>query len=95
MSKKSLELDSANHSFQDTYGWILYRLKRYDEAKKWVGKALEEKDGAGAEVLEHFGDILFRLGESEKALEYWQKAKAKGPGSEFLEMKIEEKKIYE
>jgi len=95
MSKKSIDLDPVNPSFQDTYGWILYRLGRFDEAKTWVGKALEEKGGASAEVMEHYGDILFKSGEPSKALEYWEKAKAKGPGSEFLPKKIADKKIYE
>ena len=95
MSKKSIEMDSANSSFQDTYGWVLFRMGRFREAKTWVGKALEEKGGPSAEVLEHYGDILYRLGETEKAVEYWEKAKAKGPGSEFLQKKIAEKKIYE
>lgn len=95
MSKKSLELDSLNYSFMDTYGWILYRLGHYQDAKFWVGKALKEKEQSSAEVLEHYGDILYRLGETDKALEYWQKAKTTGPGSEFLDKKIMDKKIYE
>jgi tetratricopeptide (TPR) repeat protein len=95
MSKRSIALDSANASFQDTYGWVLYRLGRFAEAKTWVGKALQEKGGSSSEVMEHYGDILFRLGDAVKALEYWEKAKAKGPGSDFLEKKIADKKIYE
>jgi tetratricopeptide (TPR) repeat protein len=95
MAKKAVELDPVNASFQDTYGWVLYRLGRFDEAKTWVAKALEEKGGPSAEVMEHYGDILFHLGEIGKAVEYWEKAKAKGPGSEFLQKKITDKKIYE
>ena len=95
MSKKAVDLDPLSPSFQDTYGWVLYRLGRFDEAKTWVGKAVDEKGGPSAEVLEHYGDILYRLGDSEKALEFWEKAKAKGPGSEFLLRKIADKKIYE
>lgn len=95
MSIKSVELDPVNPSFQDTYGWVLYRLGRFDEAKTWVEKALGEKGGASAEVMEHYGDILFKLGDTGKALEFWEKARAKGPGSEFLPRKIADKKIYE
>ena len=95
MSKKAVDLDPLNNSFQDTYGWVLYRLGRFYEAKTWVEKALEEKGGASAEVLEHYGDILYRLGDTGKALEFWEKAKTKGPGSEFLPKKITDKKIYE
>jgi hypothetical protein len=39
--------------------------------------------------------VLYRLGEPEKALEYWNKAKAKGEGSELLNKKISEKKLIE
>jgi len=95
MSKKAVTLDPKNSSFQDTYGWVLYKLQKYDDARTWVGKALEDKDSVSAEVMEHFGDILYKLGDTIKALEYWQKAKAKGPGSALLEKKIIEKKLYE
>jgi Tfp pilus assembly protein PilF len=95
MSKKAVTLDPKNSSFQDTYGWVLYKLQRYDDAKTWVGKALEDKDSVSAEVMEHYGDILYKLGNSEQAVEYWKKAKAKGPGSVLLERKIAERKLYE
>jgi len=48
-----------------------------------------------AEVMEHYGDILFKLGDPVQALEFWQKAKAKGPGSALLDKKIAEKRLYE
>jgi tetratricopeptide (TPR) repeat protein len=95
MSKKAVTLDPKNSSFQDTYGWVLYKLHRYDDARTWVGKALDDKDGVSAEVMEHYGDILYKLGDPNMALEYWLKAKAKGTGSVLLEKKIAEKKLYE
>jgi tetratricopeptide (TPR) repeat protein len=95
MSKKAVTLDPKNSSFQDTYGWVLYKLQRYADARTWVGKALEDKDSVSAEVMEHYGDILYKLGDINQALEYWQKAKAKGPGSALLDRKIAEKKLFE
>ena len=95
MAKKAVNLDPNNSSFQDTYGWVLYKLGRYDDARTWVGKALDDKDGVSTEVMEHYGDILFKLGDPMAALEYWEKAKAKGPGSALLDKKIAEKKLYE
>jgi hypothetical protein len=38
---------------------------------------------------------MFRLGDMNKAEEYWMKAKAKGPGSENLDKKISEKRLYD
>lgn len=95
MAKKAVSIEPQNSSFEDTYGWVLYKLGRYEEAKTWILKALEDKQGVSAEVLEHYGDVLYKLGEPEKAVENWIKAKNKGKGSEFLEKKITDKKLYE
>jgi tetratricopeptide (TPR) repeat protein len=95
MAKKAVTLEPQNASFEDTYGWVLYKLGRYDEARTWISKALEDKQSVSAEVLEHYGDVLFKLGETENALDYWIKAKNKGKGSDFLEKKITDKKLYE
>jgi tetratricopeptide (TPR) repeat protein len=95
MAKKALSLDPENSSFQDTYGWILYKQGKFEEAKTWIGKALGDKKEINAEVLEHYGDVLFKLGETSQAYEYWVKARNKGQGSEFLEKKITDKKLYE
>jgi hypothetical protein len=35
------------------------------------------------------------MGNIDTALEYWKKAKENGTGSEFLEKKINDKKLYE
>ena len=95
MSKKALTIDPDNSSFQDTYGWILYKQGKFEDAKTWIGKAVEDKKDVNAEVLEHYGDVLFKLGDATQAYDYWVKARSKGQGSEFLEKKITDKKLYE
>ena len=96
MSRSSNELEPTSASYQDTYGWIMYKQGKYSDAKIWIEKALSNGSDSSATVLEHYGDVLFRMGDNLKALEYWQKAKAAGEGgSEFLEKKILEKKIFE
>jgi tetratricopeptide (TPR) repeat protein len=95
MSKKSLTVEPDNTSFQDTYGWILFKLGKYEDAKTWVDKSIRGDESPSGEVLEHYGDILYKLGDTSQALEYWIKAKAKGPGSEKLDRKIELKKLIE
>jgi tetratricopeptide (TPR) repeat protein len=94
MSKKAVELDSTNASFQDTYGWVLFMKGKYQEAAVWIEKAVNSDEAPSGEVLEHYGDVLFKLNDREKALEYWNKALQKGGGSEFLQKKINDKKIY-
>jgi len=45
--------------------------------------------------LEHYGDVLFRLGDVDRALDYWKQAKEKGDGSAALNEKIILRKIPE
>ena len=95
MSKKAVTLDPENGSFQDTYGWVLFKQGKYKEAAEWILKAVKGEESPSAEVLEHYGDVLYKLGDQAGALDYWQKAIQKGPGSEFLEKKINDKKYYQ
>lgn len=63
-----------NATFLDTYGWVLYRMGQYEQARTYVKAALDNGAEKDATVLEHYGDILYRLGMEEKAKEYWKKA---------------------
>lgn len=95
MSKKSNEIEPNNSSYQDTYGWILYQMKKYDDAKVWIGKAIENGGKSNSTLLEHYGDILFKLGETEEAVKYWIDAKKAGSGTNLIDKKIADKKLYE
>jgi Tfp pilus assembly protein PilF len=45
--------------------------------------------------LEHYGDILYKLGEIDNAVVQWQKAKSLNANNEVLNKKIANRKIYE
>lgn len=93
-SRRSNELSPNNRSYIDTYGWILYQLGKYQEAEEWLGRAA--KLGArNAVILEHYGDALYKVNKKEDALTYWKEAKAAGQGSDLLDKKIADKKLYE
>ena len=83
-----------NSSITDTYAYILFKQQKYDLAKVWVEKALQNNTNKNGVYLEHYGDILFMKGDKEAALLQWQKAKAAGNGSEILNKKINEKKYF-
>ncbi len=93
--KKAIKEDPNNPSFLDTYGWVLYKMGKIKEAKKWIEKSLASGGDQSAEVLEHYGDILYRLGDVDKAVQYWQKALDKGGDKYRLERKINERKLIE
>lgn len=95
MSKLSNELMPNQSSFLDTYAWVLYQMGRYEEAKMWMEKAIANSGSTNGTILEHYGDILFRLNKTQEAVEQWKKAKEAGGGSELLDKKIGDKKLYE
>ena len=95
MSHKCNELEKDNGTYQDTYAWILYELADYEQAKVWIQKSLSNGSDSSAVVVEHYGDILYQLGNIKDAIIEWKKAKILGQASKFLDKKIEDEKLYE
>ena len=95
MSFKCNELEQNNGTYQDTYAWILYEMGDYLDAKIWMKKSLTNGGDKNAVVVEHYGDILYKLGEFKLAIEQWKRAKELGDGSKELVKKITEGKLYE
>ncbi|WP_165825427.1 tetratricopeptide repeat protein [Pedobacter yonginense] len=83
-----------NSSVADTYAFILFKQQKYDLAKIWIEKALQNNSSKSGVYLERYGDILYMKGDKEEALIQWQKAKQAGNGSELLNKKINEKKYF-
>jgi len=96
MSKLSNDLEPNQASYEDTYGWIMYKMGRYDEALTWIKKSLDSSAVKSGTVLEHYGDVLYKKGDIQQALDYWQRAKeSPDGGSDFLERKLIERKLVE
>lgn len=90
MSSITVKAEPMNPTYLDTYGWVLYVQESYVMAKIYIERAIEyDEDDPSAEVHEHYGDVLYKTGEKDKALEYWIKSKELGGDSELLEQKIE------
>ena len=73
--KKAVELDPENGAIADSYAWVLFKLKRYEEAKREILRAIRILgDDADATITDHAGDIFDALGDKAAAREYWKKA---------------------
>jgi tetratricopeptide (TPR) repeat protein len=72
----------------------LFQQKRYELAKEYIEKSLAASPNS-AEVVEHMGDVFFKLNKYEKAIELWNKARELGSDSEMLDKKIKDKKYVE
>lgn len=89
MSGITVKAEPMNPTYLDTYGWVLFVQGSYTMAKIYIERAIEYgKDDLSAEVLEHYGDALYKTGDKEKALEQWRKAGELGGGSATLDKKI-------
>ncbi|GAB2696553.1 tetratricopeptide repeat protein [Mucilaginibacter koreensis] len=95
MSARSNVLQPENASFEDTYAWILFKQQKYADARLWMEKALQHGKTKSSTQTEHYGDILFHLGDTAGAMQNWLKARQYGAQSPTLERKINEKKYLE
>ncbi|MBK9418264.1 MAG: hypothetical protein IPN62_13555 [Flavobacteriales bacterium] len=69
---------------------MLFRMGKHADAKLWMEKALAGSPEPDGVLLEHFGDILFELGDATGAKEQWTKAKSRGGASDLIDRKINE-----
>lgn len=105
MSYKTIQIEPDNVTYLDTYAWILFLKGKYTEARIYMDKIVayyekepvtdkekENRESINGGVLEHAGDIYYHCKETDKALEYWEKASKLDGGSDLLEQKIKQKK---
>ena len=96
MSLKTVKAEPKNATFLDTYAWILFRQKRYTEAKIYIDQTLQCDSDTSAVLLEHAGDIYYHVGNKQQAVEYWKQALERTRqtvGSEDNRLKIIARKI--
>jgi tetratricopeptide (TPR) repeat protein len=64
-----------NAAYLDSLAWVLYKQKKYKEAKPPILEAVKDKEqGQHVEILDHLGDIHMALGEKDEAVAAWKKA---------------------
>jgi tetratricopeptide (TPR) repeat protein len=79
--RKALEEDKKqrpkatkdNPAYLDSLGWVLYKQKKYKEAKAPLLEAVQEEDGKHIEIYDHLGDVHLALGEKAEAVAAWKK----------------------
>ena len=95
MSGLCIKLEPDNATYLDTYAWIFFVQGNYTLAKIYIESAIEKDTTNSAELVDHYGDILFMCGEKEKAVEQWKRAKELGKSTEVLDQKIERQEYIE
>jgi tetratricopeptide (TPR) repeat protein len=89
--------DHDQPAYLDSLGWVLYKQKKYKEAKEPLLKATADPDGQDVVLYDHLGDVLWALGEKAEAKSAWKKAtEVAGAARRDQERKAEvEKKLKE
>lgn len=95
MSRRSIDVEPTNATYLDTYGWILFMMGKYQESLSYIEKALRYIDTDSPDIYEHYGDVLFKCGEKEKAVENWHKARQLNSTSRTLDEKIRQEAYIE
>ncbi len=103
MSYRTIKAEPKNATYLDTYAWILFMQKRYNEARIYIDQTLQCDSDSSAVLLEHAGDIYYFVGDTDKAVSLWQLALGKStdqqqPGTEdrraILTRKVKLKKYF-
>jgi tetratricopeptide (TPR) repeat protein len=95
LSSIVIKANPKNPTYLDTHAWVLFQKGEYRLAKFYMDTAMENGGDESTEVVEHYGDIYYKLNDIENALKYWKKSLEMGNDSPVLKQKIEEKKYIE
>ena len=71
----------------DSYGWVLYRLGRLEEALVELRRAFALQEDP--EIAAHLGEVLWMSGDKEQAREWFDKARALDPENRSLRRALE------
>lgn len=75
--KRALEVSQDDFYILDSMGWVLYRLGRLDEAVEFLRRAIELRPDP--EIAAHLGEVLWVMGDKERAKNVWETALQETP----------------
>lgn len=80
--QRAIEITPDDPAIIDSLGWAQYKLGRLDDALGNLRAAYAAFPDA--EVAAHLGELLWAMGEQDKALEIWREALSRQPDSEHV-----------
>jgi tetratricopeptide (TPR) repeat protein len=84
---RALELTPEDAAVIDSMGWIEFRLGRHREARALLEKAFDK--ARDPEIAAHLGEVLWMLGERDRARAVWDDALARDPDHRVLRDTVE------
>lgn len=78
MIRKAIALSPEKTEILDSMAWILFRLKKFQEAEEWMQKCMDSVSKKGEQpdgvILDHAGDIAHALNKQDAARVFWEQA---------------------
>ncbi|MCL1937715.1 MAG: tetratricopeptide repeat protein [Candidatus Azobacteroides sp.] len=99
MAAAVMRLQPDNPTYIDTYAWVLFQRGNYSLARFYIESAVSKDNSLSSDILEHYGDILYKTGDTEKAVLQWEKAleikEKEGENTDELKKKIDNQAYFE
>ncbi len=86
--ERAVKMKPDSAAYMDSLGWVLYRLKKPQEALGRIQEAIKLSEEADPTIYDHLGDIYAALNEKDKAVEAWRKSLSVEPNDE-IKKKVE------
>jgi tetratricopeptide (TPR) repeat protein len=90
MLTKAVDLEPTSGAYQDSLGWVYFRLGDLDRAEKHLTEAMR-LEPFDATLREHVGDLCRSRGDKTRAAEEYRQALALGPEETGQKERIEKK----
>ena len=71
MLERAYSLENNDPYIIDSIGWAYYLIEEYVKAEKYLRRAVEQMPD-DAIVNDHYGDILWKLGQKIQARYFWK-----------------------
>ena len=80
--ERALALKPEEPAILDSMGWVNYRMGNYPAALKFLKAALDRMPDP--EIAAHYGEVLWKTGEQERARKIWQESLQENPDNKYL-----------
>lgn len=74
MARIAVAAEPDNSAYLDTLGWALYKQGRFNDARGYLATAVDNASPVDPVLIDHYADVLYRLGDTESAAASWRRA---------------------
>ncbi|MEW8058465.1 MAG: tetratricopeptide repeat protein [Candidatus Thiodiazotropha endolucinida] len=80
--EQALALKPESPAILDSMGWVEFRMGNLESALEFLNKAATISPDA--EIASHLGEVLWHLGQQQRAIEVWNAANERDPSNRFI-----------